>query len=278
MNGPRAAVIGWPVAHSRSPLIHNHWLAAYDLAGSYELAAVVPDDLDGFVEGLGPAGYAGANVTLPHKAAVLPLCAHLSETARDLGAVNTLWFENGALHGDNTDVAGFLGALDDEAPGWDRTCRTVAVLGAGGAARAILHALTARGMGEIRLLNRTFEGAASLAANRTDVVALPWDARHEALVGCDLLVNTTSLGMVGKPPLDLDLSALPAHAIVDDIVYVPLETPLLAAARVKGHRTINGLGMLLHQAAPGFARWFGKTPSVTPDLRARLEADIAARG
>ena len=274
---PRAAVIGWPVGHSRSPLIHNHWLAEYGLAGRYELAAVLPGELETFVAGLANAGFVGANVTLPHKAAVLPLCARVTDTARVLGAVNTLWFEGAALHGDNTDVVGFLGALDDGAPGWSDACRIAVVLGAGGASRAVLHGLISRGVGEIRLLNRTFASATALAHGRANVAAMPWEGRGQALAGCDLLVNTTSLGMTGKPPLDIDLGALPAQAIVDDIVYVPLETPLLAAARARGHRTVNGLGMLLHQAVPGFERWFGRRPAVTAALRGLVEADVAAR-
>ena len=274
----RAAVIGWPVAQSRSPLIHTYWLAACGLPGTYERAAVPPDGLATFIGNLRRAGYVGGNVTLPHKTAVLPLCAALTETARALGAVNTLWFEGTRLHGDNTDVAGFLRALDDEVPGWDARCGTAAVLGAGGAARAILHALASRGVGTVRLVNRTLATAQTLVAVHPGVVAVPWAERNAALAGCDLVVNTTALGMTGKPALDLDLAALPPHAVVDDIVYTPLETPLVAAARAAGHRAINGLGMLLHQAAPGFARWFGEPPVVTAALRTKLAADIAARG
>jgi shikimate dehydrogenase len=272
MSAPKACVIGWPAKHSRSPAIHRHWLATLGLAGSYEVAAVPPENFAAFLAAMPATGLVGANVTLPHKTAAFALCARRTPVAERLGAVNTLWFENGALHGDNTDVAGFLAALDADAPGWDEGRRAV-VLGAGGATRAVLAALRGRGLA-CTIVNRSRDKAEALAAQVGAAVAT-WADRDAALQGCDLLVNTTPLGMVGQPPLELDLAALPDRAIVNDIVYAPLETPLLAAARAKNLRTVDGLGMLLHQAVPGFERWFGVRPRVTPALRALVERDLA---
>jgi shikimate dehydrogenase len=273
----RACVIGWPVAHSRSPMIHGFWLARYGIDGSYERAAVEPDQLEGFVHGLAGHGFVGGNVTLPYKEKAIALCAEASETARRLGAVNTLWLEDGRLLGDNTDGEGFLGALDQDAPGWDARSAPAVVIGAGGAARAVVDALLVRGAERIVVVNRTRARAEDIAARTGGRVACAdWDARADVLGGAGLLVNTTSLGMVGQPPLEIDLAALPARAVVCDIVYVPLETELLRRARECGLRSVSGVGMLLHQAVPGFRRWFGVTPVVTPDLRRRVEADIAA--
>lgn len=272
---PKACVIGWPVAHSRSPMIHGFWLDQLKIAGSYERAAVAPADFPDFVGSLAGQGFAGANVTLPHKETAFALCSKRTKTAETLQAVNTLWFEDGVLWGDNTDVAGFLGALDQDAPGWDRHAEKAIVLGAGGAARAIVSALLQRGVRKITVVNRTEARAADLAAHFGPAVDVaPHGALPEALDGANLLVNTTSLGMKGQPPLDVDLASLPAFAAVCDIVYVPLETGLLAAARKRGLRAVGGLGMLLHQAVPGFERWFGTRPRVTPELRALVEADI----
>jgi shikimate dehydrogenase len=270
---PKACVIGWPAKHSRSPAIHRHWLATLGIPGSYEIAEVPPADFAGFVVGLQAAGFGGGNITLPHKTAAFALCDVRTPAAARLGAVNTLWFENGRLYGDNTDVAGFLAALDAAVLGWDQARRAV-ILGAGGAARAVLAALRQRGLA-CTLVNRSREKAEALALQAgggVDVAA--WE-RRSALATCDLLVNATSLGMVGQLPLDLDLAALPPQAIVCDIVYAPLETPLLAAARARGVRAVDGLGMLLYQAVPGFERWFGVRPAVTPALRAAVEADLA---
>lgn len=269
-----AGVIGWPIAHSRSPLIHRHWLARHGLAGTYEKIAVPPEELAVFVARLRSGDYVGGNVTIPHKEAVSALCDRLTPAAERLGAVNTLWMEGGELWGDSTDGAGFLGALDTEAEGWDVHKRRAVVIGAGGAARAIVDALVARGFAEILVANRTL-ARAEVLTRRLGGTSLPLEALPEALAGADLLVNTTSAGMPGQPPLDLDLAALPLHAVVDDIVYVPRETALLHAAAARGLLTVGGLGMLLHQAAPGFARWFGVTPAVTSELRALVEADIA---
>lgn len=275
--GRRACVIGWPVAHSRSPMIHTHWLAHYGIDGSYDRAAVAPEAFEAFVRGLAEHGYVGGNVTLPHKEKAFELCASVTETASRLGAVNTLWLEDGHLHGDNTDGAGFLGALDQDACGWDARKNVAVVLGAGGAARAIVDALLARGMNRIVVSNRTRARAEEIAARAGGPVEVAdWDARSRLLAGADLLVNTTSLGMVGQPPLDIDLTALPPTATVSDIVYVPLETELLRRARERGLRGVSGVGMLLHQAVPGFRRWFGTTPVVTPELRRLVEADITS--
>ena len=272
---PRCFIIGHPVAHSRSPLIHGTWLADHGLEGSYERVDVAPADLPAFVARLRAGAFAGGNVTVPHKEAMLPLLDEVSEAAQAVGAVNTIWREGARLHGDNTDVAGFLAHLDASVSGWDKRVATALVLGAGGAARGIAFALKARGVGRILLVNRSRERADELAAALgRPVEAADWQERAGLVASADLVVNTTALGMHGQPPLDLDLAGLRPGTIVDDIVYVPLKTPLLLAAEARGGIAVDGLGMLLHQAVPGFARWFGVTPSVTPALRARLEADI----
>lgn len=275
ISAPRACVIGWPVAHSRSPLIHNHWVRELGVTGSYELAAIEPDALPGFIHTMAGHGFVGGNVTIPHKEAVARLCGRLTKRARRLGSVNTLWFENDVLCGDSTDGEGFAAALDAEAHGWDRHRRQVVVLGAGGAARGIVDMLRERGFERILVANRTATRAMALCADLGGV-AIGLDAIQEALAGTDLLVNTTPSGMVGSAcdALAFDLSRMPSHAVVQDIVYVPLETPLLATAREAGLLTVNGLGMLLHQAVPGFQRWFGVRPRVTAALRALVEADI----
>ncbi|MGH6838773.1 MAG: shikimate dehydrogenase [Methylocella sp.] len=276
---PKACVIGWPVAHSRSPLIHRFWLERFKIEGSYELAAVAPAGFPDFVRDLTRQGFAGANVTLPHKQTAFELCAIRTETAACLKVVNTLWIEAGKLCGDNTDAAGFTCALDQDAPGWEINSSTAVVIGAGGAARAIVYALNLRGLKRIFLINRTKARAAELACDFGasievgDFAGLPG-----ALAGANLLVNTTSLGMRGQPPLAIDLAPMPPDAVVADIVYVPLETALMRAARARGLRAVSGIGMLLHQAAPGFERWFGVKPCVTPELRGLVEADIAAAG
>lgn len=271
----RCFVIGHPIAHSRSPLIHGTWLAEHGLDGSYERVDVAPADLPAFVARLRAGEFTGGNVTVPHKEAAAALVDEISETARAMGAVNTLWREGERLCGDNTDAAGFLGHLDASAPGWDRRARTALVIGAGGAARAVVHALKGRGLARIIVVNRNPARAAELvAAFGPPLEALDWAARGTCVGEADLIVNTTSLGMKGQPPLDLDLTALRPGTVVDDIVYVPLKTSLLVEAEKRGAIIVDGLGMLLHQAVPGFARWFGIVPSVTPALRARLEADI----
>jgi shikimate dehydrogenase len=270
----KACVVGWPIAHSRSPIIHKFWLTHLGLAGSYDSVAVTPPDFVAFAHDLAANGFVGANVTIPHKQTAFEVCGKVTPTAASLGAVNTLWLEHGALCGDNTDVAGFLAALDEEAPGWDRAEGHAVVLGAGGAARAVVHALRHRGK-RVLLANRTRARAESLATDAgAGVEVYDWARLPSALEGASLLVNTTSLGMKGHPALDIDLAPLPPHAVVNDIVYFPLETALLRAAKSRGLRTVSGVGMLLHQAAPGFERWFGVRPSVTPELRRLVEVDV----
>ncbi|GAB4229060.1 MAG: shikimate dehydrogenase [Methyloligellaceae bacterium] len=278
MSAPvKACVIGWPVEHSRSPLIHGAWLKEYGINGVYTREAVPPEALPDFLASLEERGYAGCNVTVPHKEAVLELVGHADETARAIGAANTLWFEDGALCATNTDAAGFMAHLEASAPGWNAAGRPAAVLGAGGAARAVLKALADAGVSEIRLMNRTRARADALAEQFGPAVRVAdWEARAQALEGCGLLVNTTALGMAGNAPLELSLAALPRDAVVYDIVYVPLETALLKQARARGNRCVDGLGMLLHQAVPGFEKWFGVRPQVTPQLRALVAADLEA--
>ena len=264
-----AGVMGWPVAHSRSPRIHGYWLEEKGIDGAYLPLAVRPEALGAALAALPALGFRGCNLTAPHKEAALAHMASLSAIARRIGAVNTVTVgEGGALHGDNTDGFGFIGHLRQEASAW-RPDLPVAMLGAGGAARAVVDALSAAGVTEIRVANRSPERAAALAAEAGDTVRpLPWEEREAALEGCGLLVNTTQLGQVDKPALDLDLGRLPSEAVVYDLVYAPLETDLLKAARARGNATVDGLGMLIHQARPGFAAWFGAEAEVTAGLRA----------
>lgn len=270
----KACVIGWPIAHSRSPLIHGHWLAHHNIEGSYTKEAVHPDDLEEFLRSMDSKGFAGCNVTVPHKERALELAENADEVARAIGAANTLWLEDGVLNATNTDAYGFMTHLDASAPGWEAAW-PIAVLGAGGAARAVLAGLLERGAGEIRFLNRTRARADKLAERfGTGITVYDWDARADALEGCGLLVNTTTLGMAGSPPLELDLERLPREAAVYDLVYAPLETALLKGAKDRGNRVIDGLGMLLHQAVPGFEKWFGVRPEVSDELRALIVADL----
>jgi shikimate dehydrogenase len=274
---PRAGVAGWPVAHSRSPLIHTHWLKELDLAGRYERFAVPPGEFSKFAAEIGRLGLIGANVTVPHKEAAFSACDRRTPVAEALGAVNTLWRDGVLLWGDNTDVEGFLANMDEGAPGWAERSQAAVVIGAGGAARAVVQALTSRGLSHIAIVNRTPTRAVALAAQfgRTAVASV-WGALSAELSQADLLVNATSLGMEGQPPLEIDLGLLRREAVVADIVYTPLRTPLVEGARARGLSAVDGLGMLLHQAVPAFERWFGKRPQVTPDLRALVEADIRA--
>ncbi|ACA15566.1 shikimate 5-dehydrogenase [Methylobacterium sp. 4-46] len=282
---PKAFVVGHPIAHSRSPLIHGHWLAAHGLPGRYERVDVAPEAFPAFLRDFPERGFVGGNVTIPHKEAAFRGAALLTPRAERIGAVNTLSLDAaGRLHGDNTDAPGFLAHLDASlGADWPRTTgtdagRAVLVLGAGGAARAILVGLLERGLPHLRVANRTAARAEALRAlDPTRIEAVAWAHLPALTGGTGLLVNTTSLGMAGAGALDLDLSGLPPEAAVADIVYVPLETPLLAAARARGLRAVDGLGMLLHQAVPGFARWFGVTPRVTPELRALVVADLEGR-
>jgi len=271
----KAFVIGHPIAHSRSPLIHGTWLAEYGVNGSYEAIDVSPDALPGFFERLRAGEFAGGNVTIPHKEAVFVLCDHVDDLARKIGAVNTLIFRDGKVHGTNTDYLGFLGNLDAGAPGWDERLENIAVLGAGGAARAIIVALQNRGVGHIHLFNRTLATAVRLAEELGgNISAHEYGFFNVPAPVLQLVVNTSAVGMHGTRFDEIDLSRLPNSAVVTDIVYTPLETPLLADAKAQNLRTVDGLGMLLHQAVPGFAAWFGVTPQVTPQLRARVEATL----
>jgi shikimate dehydrogenase len=264
-----AGVMGWPVSHSRSPRLHGFWLDHYGIDGAYVPLAVRPERLGAALRALPVLGFAGVNLTLPHKEAALAVVDQLSDVARRIGAVNTIVVDHdGALRGDNSDAFGFVEHLKASAPAWHGAGRPVAVLGAGGAARAVVVALLDAGVTELRLVNRTAPRAEALrAAFGSSVQIVGWNERGRALGDISLLVNTTSLGMTGQPALELGLDELPAHAIVYDLVYAPLDTALLKAARARGNPTVDGLGMLLHQARPGFEAWFGVAPSVTNALR-----------
>ena len=276
-DSPRAGVAGWPVDHSRSPTIHRHWLSELGLAGSYERFAVQPGEFREFAARIGRDGLVGANITAPHKETAFILCDRRTPVADTLGAVNTVWREDGLLWGDNTDVAGFLANMDESAPGWAERAKSAVVIGAGGAARAIVYALMSRRFERIAVVNRTQARAEALVSHfGGSTKALSWARLATALADADLLVNASSRGMAGQPPLVIDLSVLPDGAAVAEVVYVPLRTPLIEAARARGLRAAEGLGMLLHQAAPSFARWFGRRPVVTPALRALVEAEVLA--
>ncbi len=271
---PAACLIGWPAAHSRSPLLHHYWLRTLGLEGGYSIEAIPPEGFAEFVMHLSTHGFVGANVIIPHKERTLAL-TRPDERARAVGAANTLWYEGGELRSTNTDIEGFINNLDACAPGWDEATHDALVLGAGGSSRAVVFGLVERGVERVHLANRTVERARALADQFGDRVRpVAWDAIGEWLPRVDLVVNTTSLGMHGQPALDIDAGRLLRHAVVADLVYVPLETPLLAAARGRGLKTADGLGMLLHQAVRGFELWFGQRPEVTPELRALIEADL----
>lgn len=271
-----AGLMGWPVSHSRSPDIHNHWIAQHGLRGSYVLLPVAPDNLAQALRALPILGFAGCNLTIPHKVAAMALVDHVDPVARRIGAINTVVvLPDGSLAGRNTDAYGYLESLMAEAPDWRPESGPVTVIGAGGAARAVIVALADKGVREIRVCNRSPDKAQALARELgAPVLAVPWAQRHDAVAGVALLVNTTSQGMGEQPPLDLSLDQLPAQALVSDLVYVPLRTPLLMAAQARGNRTVGGLGMLLHQARPAFESWFGVLPPVTPALRARVEQSL----
>lgn len=267
-------VIGWPVEHSRSPIIHNYWIGKHGIASEYRREAVQPGELEIFVKELRQRGYVGANVTIPHKEAVLAV-SEPDDRARAVGAANTLWLDGDTLRSTNTDVEGFLANLDDQTPGWDRGLETALVLGAGGAARAVIFGLLQRGVQTIRVANRTLQRAQGLRDLFGDAVKpAAWDEIGGLLSDAGLLVNTTSLGMDSGPPLEISLQDLPKSAVVSDAVYAPLVTPLLEEAAKLGLRRADGLGMLLHQAVRGFSLWFGVKPEVSPDLRALVEADL----
>ncbi len=271
----KAGVIGWPIAHSRSPMIHGFWLRQFGIDGSYERIPVEPGAADAFFEGLPRSGLAGVNVTLPHKETAARHVRRLDPVAADLGAANTLWIEDGELAGTNTDVHGFLANLDEGLPGWDAPAGLALVIGAGGAARAVVRGLLDRGF-DVALANRTVaraEAVAAAAPGRVRPVGL--DALDRLAGEARVIVNTTSAGLHGEGDLPLDFDRIGSESIITDIVYVPLETPVLARARARGLRTVDGLGMLLHQAVPGFEKWFGVRPEVTPELRELVVADLS---
>jgi shikimate dehydrogenase len=274
---PAACLIGWPAAHSRSPLIHHYWLRKLDITGGYSIEAVPPEEFATFIRRLPARGFVGANITIPHKERALALSLP-DARACAVGAANTLWIEAGELRSTNTDVEGFINNLDACVAGWDEASE-VLVLGAGGSARAVVFGLLERGVKCVHLANRTPERAKALAEALAEqfgsnVRPVAWDGIAETLPRVKLLVNTTALGMDGQPSLDIDVGLLPQEAVVADLVYVPLETALLAAAKARGLRTADGLGMLLHQAVRGFELWFGQRPLVTSELRALVEADL----
>ncbi len=270
-----AGVMGWPVSHSRSPVLHNFWLREYAIDGVYMPLAVAPGSFERVLGALPLMGFAGVNVTVPHKEAAFATVDDTDRLAQRIGAVNTIVFDDdGRAHGSNTDAFGFIESLRTKVPGWSGAAGPAVVLGAGGAARAIVAALQDDGAPEIRIVNRTRDRARRLVEEfGSPLTDVAWQARADALDGAALVVNTTTLGMAGNPPLDLSLDSLPRDAVVNDIVYVPLETPLLTAATARGNPAVDGLEMLLHQARPGFARWFGTEPEVTDRLRATVRGD-----
>jgi len=271
-----AGVMGWPVMHSRSPVLHNYWFKHYGIAGTYVPLAIKPDGLAPALRALAPLGFAGTNLTIPHKEAALNIVDEVDPEAKRMGAISCVVVRPDAtLIGTNNDGYGFVHSILQQVPDWRADAGPVAVIGAGGGARAVAYSLAERGAREIRLFNRTLARGQALEQEfGSPVKALPWEDRHAALADAAMLVNTTSQGMVGNPPLELVLDKLPASALVTDIVYIPLETPLLAAARRRGNRTVDGLGMLLHQARPAWKAWFGIDTEVTPELRRQVEATL----
>jgi shikimate dehydrogenase len=269
-----AGVMGWPIAQSRSPILHNYWIQKYNLNGRYVPLAVQPERLSEAMRGMRALGFRGCNVTMPHKLNIMPLLDSVTDTAKRIGAVNTVVIaEDGTMSGTNNDGNGYVDNVLDVAPAWKPDAGPIAILGAGGAARAIVVALIERGAKEIRLINRTFERAERIAAEfGTPVKAIRWERRGEIIADVALLTNATNQGMTGKPPLDISLDRLSKQTLVSDLIYVPPETPFLEAARKRGNVTVNGLGMLLHQARPAFKAWFGVMPNITPDLRVTIEA------
>lgn len=275
-----AGIMGWPIAHSRSPALHGFWLREHGIDGAYVPLAVAPDRLEQALRALPALGFRGCNLTIPHKQAALKVMDRVDPFAQRIGAMNTVIVAaDGSLEGSNTDVFGFRENLREQAPTWQASSGPAVVLGAGGSARSVIAALSATGVAEIRLVNRTLDRARHLARDlampETRITVHPWEQRSEVLGGAGILVNTTSLGMENEPPLEIDLAPLPASSVVVDIVYVPLETGLLAAARRRGHPAVDGLGMLLHQGRPGFAAWFGAAPTVSAALRRAMLATFA---
>lgn len=277
MTSNRAFVMGHPIAHSRSPMLHGYWFKQLGIDGSYEPLDIRPDEIEPFFKGFKEAGWIGGNVTVPHKLAVIPHLDEIDADAKAMGAVNTIWWQEGALTGGNTDSLGFMGNIDELAPGWDKGAKRALVLGAGGSTRAAVYGLLNRGL-DVAICNRTTVKAEALVEQfGKGTSAHGLDEVETLLAETDLLVNTTSLGMSGQPALEIDLTQLKPGAVVYDVIYVPLETDLLQQAKAKGHRTVDGLGMLLHQGAAAFRRWFHKTPLVTDELRHLLIDDIRAK-
>jgi shikimate dehydrogenase len=271
-----AGVMGWPVMHSRSPMMHNHWFGQHGRAGSYVPLAIRPEGLESALRALHPLGFAGCNLTIPHKERAMTIVDEVDALARAIGAISCVVVRaDGSLSGTNNDCYGFIQNVKDEQPGWRADQGPIAVIGAGGGSRAVCYGLAREGAREIRLVNRTFDRAKALADEfGAPIKPLAWSDRHDALEGAAMVVNTTSQGMVGQTALDLRLDKLPKTALAADIVYIPLETPFLAAARQRGNRTVNGLGMLLHQGRPAWKAWFGIEPEVTPELRKMVEKTI----
>jgi len=271
-----AGVMGWPVMHSRSPKIHNYWFAKHDLAGTYVPLAVRAEGLRAALRALPALGFAGCNLTIPHKQQAMTIVDEVDALAKSIGAISCVVVRpDGSLSGTNNDCYGFIHNIRQEQPGWRADAGPVVVIGAGGGSRAVCYGLAQEGAKEIRLLNRTFARAKGLAEEFGGPIrALPWEQRHEALEGAAMVVNTTSCGMVGQPSLDIGLDTLPKTALAADIIYIPLEMPFLAAARKRGNRTVNGLGMLLNQGRPAWKAWFGIEPEVTAELRAMVERTI----
>jgi len=270
-----ACVIGWPVEHSRSPLLHGYWLKKYGIDGTYTKRAVAPEAVAGFLQSVRANGYVGCNVTVPHKAAAYSAADEREDSAKAVSAANTLWLSDGKLVAANTDTYGYMTNLSEQAPGWDRRDAPVSILGAGGAARAIVFGFLDAGVSEIRVFNRTRARAETLAQQFGSCVKVfDWSEREAGSRDSAVLVNTTTIGMNGDGTLDLDLAGFDPECVVSDIVYVPLETELLRKAKSQGLRTVDGLGMLLHQGVPGFEKWFGVRPEVTDELRNLIVGDI----
>jgi shikimate dehydrogenase len=271
-----AGVMGWPVMHSRSPMLHNYWFRQHDLAGTYVPLAIRPDGLAAALRSLYPLGFSGCNLTIPHKQQAMTIVDEVDALARSIGAISCVVVRpDGSLSGTNNDCYGFIQNVRQEQPGWRADAGPIVVIGAGGGSRAVCYGLAREGAKEIRLINRTFSRTKGIADEfRAPINALPWEQRHDALEGAAMVVNTTSCGMVGQPLLDIRLDKLPTTALAADIIYIPLETPFLAAARKRGNRTVNGLGMLLNQGRPAWKAWFGIEPEVTPELRAMVERTI----
>src|SRR5258706_1332234 len=271
-----AGVMGWPVMHSRSPMLHNYWFRQHGLDGTYVPLAIRPEGLAAALRALHPLGFSGCNLTIPHRQEAMKIVDEVDALAKSIGAISCIVVgADGSLAGTNNDCFGFIHALRQEQPGWRANAGPILVIGAGGGSRAVCYGLAQEGAKEIRLVNRSLARAKGIEGEFGGPIrALPWEQRHDALEGVAMVVNTTSCGMVGQPALDLRLDKLPKSALAADIIYIPLETPFLAAARARGNRTINGLGMLLNQGRPAWKAWFGIEPEVTAELRAIVEKTI----